>query len=46
MRSGHTQVTEQEIDLFFNEMDENNNGKIDIDEFMAFVQVAHKINPR
>lgn len=46
MRSGHAEVTDEEIDVFFNEMDENNNGKIDIDEFMAFVQVAHKINPR
>lgn len=34
------------MDILFSEIDENGNGKIDIDEFMAFVQVAHKIDPR
>lgn len=37
IKSGHKMVTQEEIDSIFKEMDSDQNGLLDVDEFMAFV---------
>jgi Ca2+-binding EF-hand superfamily protein len=46
VKAGHKTVTQAEIEAIFAEMDSDKNGTIDIDEFMAFVQVADKIKTK
>ena len=44
--AGYAEVTDQEIDSIFTEMDENKNGYIDIDEFMTYIQIADKVKAK
>ena len=44
--SGHKNVTDEEVDAIFTEMDTDKNGTIDIDEFIAFVQVADRVRTK
>ena len=37
IKAGHREVTDQEIDSIFLEIDADKSGTFDIDEFMAFV---------
>jgi len=46
VKAGHKEVTEAEIEAIFVEMDTNKSGSIDIDEFIAFIQVAHKVRTK
>ena len=46
IKAGHREVTDQEIDSIFMEMDTDESGTIDIDEFMAFVQVADRVKAK
>jgi len=46
MKAGHKTVTQAEIEAIFAEMDSDKNGTIDIDEFMAFVQVADRVKTK
>ena len=43
IKTGHTKVTVEEVARLFKEMDSNDNGEIDIDEFMAFMYMADKV---
>lgn len=43
VESGHTEVADVEIDALFKTIDTNQNKLIDIDEFMAYLQVADKV---
>lgn len=43
MKVGHKSVTVDEVARLFREMDTNDNGEIDIDEFMAFIYMADKV---
>ena len=46
IKAGHKEVTDAEIDAIFIEMDSDKNGTIDIDEFIAFIQVADRIKAK
>lgn len=46
IKAGHKKVTQEEIDSIFQEMDSDQNGLLDIDEFMAFVQVADRVKTK
>ena len=46
VKSGHKEVTKAEIDAIFLEMDSDKSGTIDVDEFIAFVQVADKVKAK
>ena len=46
IKAGHKHVTDAEIDAIFVEMDSDKNGTIDIDEFIAFVQVADRVKAK
>ena len=44
--SGHKSVTDEEVDAIFVEMDKDKSGTVDIDEFIAFVQVADRVRTK
>ena len=46
VKAGHKEVTKAEIDAIFLEMDADKSGTIDVDEFIAFVQVADKVKAK
>ncbi len=46
IKAGHKEVTDAEIDAIFVEMDSDKNGTIDIDEFIAFIQVADRVKAK
>ena len=46
VRAGHKEVSDQEIDAIFKEMDADSSGLVDIDEFMTFVLVADKLQTK
>ena len=39
-------MTDQEIDAIFTEMDTDENGILDIDEFMAFILIADRVKTK
>ena len=44
--SGYAAITDEEIDTLFADIDTNQSGLVDIDEFMAFMYVGDKIDVR
>jgi len=46
VKAGHKTVTDAEIDAIFGEMDSDKSGTIDIDEFIAFMQVADRVRTK
>ena len=46
VKSGYKSISNAEIDSIFIEMDSDKDGTIDIDEFIAFIQVADRVKTK
>lgn len=46
MKAGYKEISGDELDSIFTEMDADKNGTIDIDEFIAFIQVADRVKTK
>ena len=46
VKSGYKEITDEELNSIFLEMDVDKNGTVDIDEFIAFVSVADRVKTK